>query len=411
MINTTKERKVVVTGIGVITPIGTGMDAFWNSLINGKSGISEITRFDTERYPTRIAGEIKDFDPKEYMPEGLANSLCRYSQLGYSAVKMAVQDAGLDLRKLNKNKIGVSIGVGIEALSYYDEKSAIENNNYNMRTEPPTENRGLSNIVSDLLGSSGPNFVVATACSSGNQAIGIGKEMIKSGQVDMVLTGGVEAPIFPLNLAAFCSLRVLSKRNEEPAKASRPFDQDRDGFVMGEGAGILVLESEKKARERGANIYGEIGGYGATSDAFHMTKPSIDKVQISRSMIKEIEEEKLTTDDIDYINAHGTSTLANDKGETKAIKMVFEDNPHNIPISSTKSMMGHLMGAAGAVELIVCLLTIKNGLIPPTINLNNPAPECDLDYVPNKARKKTVNTVLSNSFGFGGNNSTLVLKK
>ncbi len=411
MINTTKEKKVVVTGIGVITPIGTGMDAFWNSLINGKSGISEITRFDTERYPTRIAGEIKDFDPKEYMPEGLANSLCRYSQLGYSAVKMAVQDAGLDLRKLNKNKIGVSIGVGIEALSYYDEKSAIENNNYNMRTEPPTENRGLSNIVSDLLGSSGPNFVVATACSSGNQAIGIGKEMIKSGQVDMVLTGGVEAPIFPLNLAAFCSLRVLSKRNEEPAKASRPFDQDRDGFVMGEGAGILVLESEEKARERGANIYGEIGGYGATSDAFHMTKPSIDKIQISRSMITAIEDAKLTIDDIDYINAHGTSTLANDKGETKAIKMVFEDNPHSIPISSTKSMMGHLMGAAGAVELIVCLLTIKNGLIPPTINLNNPAPECDLDYVPNKVRKKTINTVLSNSFGFGGNNSTLVLKK
>ncbi len=410
MINNMKKDKVVVTGIGVISPIGTGIHSFWESLINGESGISEITRFNTERYPTKIAGEIKDFDPEKYIPKNLANSLCRHSQLGVSASKMAVQDAGLDLDSLNINKVGVSIGVGAETLSFYDEKTAVENNNYNMRTEPPTENRGLSHIVSSLLGLSGPHFVVATACSSGNQSIGIAKEMIKSGQVDMVLAGGVEASILPLNLAAFCSLRVLSKRNNDHSKASRPFDKDRDGFVMGEGAGMLVLEREEKAIKRGVHIYGEVAGYGATSDAFHMTKPSIDKVEISKSMLSAIEDANLTINNIDYINAHGTSTPANDKGETKAIKMAFGNNAYSIPISSTKSMTGHLMGAAGAVELIASLLAIKNNVIPPTINLESPAPECDLDYVPNKARKKKINTVLSNSFGFGGNNSTIVVK-
>jgi len=411
MINITKKNRVVITGIGVITPIGTGIDAFWDSLINGKSGISEITRFNTERYPTRIAGEIKNFDPKEYMPEGLANSLCRYSQLGYSATKMAIQDAGLDIGRLNKDKVGVSIGIGTETLLYYDEKTAIENNNYNIRSESPTENRGLPNIVSELLGTSGPSFVVATACSSGNQAVGIAKGMIKSGQVDMVLTGGVESPIFPLNLAAFCSLRVMSKRNDDPTRASRPFDNGRDGFVMGEGAGMLVLESEESALRREAHIYGEVAGYGATSDAFHMTMPSKNRKEICKSMFMAIEDANLGIGNIDYINAHGTSTPANDSGESRAIKTVFGQSSYDIPISSTKSMTGHLMGAAGAVELIVCILAINNGIIPPTINLDNPAPECDLDYVAHKAREKEINAAMSNSFGFGGNNSTLVVKR
>ncbi len=411
MINATKKDKVVVTGIGIISPIGTGITSFWESLTSGKSGISEITRFKTERYPTRIAGEINDFDPEKYMPDDLANSLCRYSQLGLSASKMAIQDASVDLNNLNKKRVGVSIGVGLEILSYYDETSAVENNNYNIRIKPPVENGNLSNLISDFYNLSGQSLIVSTACSSGNQAVGIAKEMISSGQADIVLTGGVEAPIFPLNLAAFCSLRVLSKRNDEPSKASRPFDKDRDGFVMGEGAGMLVLESEESALRRGANIYGEVAGYGATSDAFHMTKPSIDKVQISKSMLLAIEDANLAINDIDYINAHGTSTAANDKGETKAIKMVFGDNAQRIPTSSTKSMTGHLMGAAGAVELIVSLLAIRNGAIPPTINLDNPDPECDLDYVPDKAREKEIKIVLSNSFGFGGNNSTLVVKK
>ena len=412
MMNITEKNKVVVTGIGILSPIGTGIDYFWKSLVNGKSGISEITRFNTERYPTKIAGEIKDFDPEKYMPEDFANGLCRYSQLGFSATKMAIQDSGLDIGSFNnKDRVGVSIGVGIEILSYYDEKTAIENNNYTSRTKPPTENRNLSNVVSDLFGFSGQNVIVSTACSSGNQAVGIAREMIKSGQADIVLTGGVEAPIFPLNLAAFCSLRVLSKRNEDPTRACRPFDKDRDGFVMGEGAGMLVLESEESALKRGTHIYGEVAGYGATSDAFHMTKPSVDKVQISKSMFSAIEDADLTINDIGYINAHGTSTPANDKGETRAIKMVFGNNAYRIPVSSTKSMTGHLMGAAGAVELIVSLLAIKNGVIPPTINLENPEPECDLDYVPGRAREKEINTVLSNSFGFGGNNSTLVIKK
>ena len=407
-----KKDKVVVTGIGIISPIGTGIDNFWKSLINGKSGISEITRFNTERYPTKIAGEIKDFDPEKYMPEDLANNLCRYSQLGMAASRMAIQDAGLDPGNFNSNdRVGVSIGVGIEILSYHDEKTAIENDNYTSRAKPPAENRNLSNVVSDLFGFSGQNVIVSTACSSGNQAVGIAREMIQTGQADIVLTGGVEAPVFPLNLAAFCSLRVLSKRNDEPTRASRPFDKDRDGFVMGEGAGMLVLESEESALRRGTRIYGEVAGYGATSDAFHMTKPSMDKVQIFKSMLLAIEDADFTINDIDYINAHGTSTSANDKGETKAIKMVFGNDAYRIPVSSTKSMTGHLMGAAGAVELIVSLLAIKNGVIPPTINLENPAPECDLDYVPDKAREQVINTVLSNSFGFGGNNSTLVVKK
>ena len=409
--NTAKKDKVVVTGIGIISPIGTGIDLFWESLINGKSGITEITRFNTERYPTKIAGEIQDFNPEKYMPEDLANDLCRYSQLGLAATRMAIQDASLDLVSLNKDKVGVSIGVGIETLLYYDEKAAVENNNYTIRTEPPVENRNLSNVVSDFYGLSGQNLIASTACSSGNQAVGIAREMIRTGQADIVLTGGTEAPIFPLNLAAFCSLRVLSKRNEDPTRASRPFEKDRDGFVMGEGAGMLVLESEESALKRGAHIYGEVAGYGATSDAFHMTKPSVDKVQIFKSMLSAIEDADFTTNDIDYINAHGTSTCANDKGETKAIKMVFGNDGYRIPVSSTKSMTGHLMGAAGAVELIISLLAIKNGAIPPTINLENPAPECDLDYVPEKARNKEINVVMSNSFGFGGNNSTLVVKK
>lgn len=409
--NTIKKEKVVVTGIGIISPVGIGIDTFWESLINGKSGISEITRFNSERYSTRIAGEVSDFIPEEYMSDELANTLCRYSQLGLSAMRMAVQDASLDLGSINKEKAGVSIGVGIETLSYFDEKSAIENDNYLLRTKPPTENRNLSNVVASLFDFSGQNLIVSTACSSGSQAIGIAREMIQTGQADIVLTGGVEAPVFPLNVAAFCSLRVLSKRNDNPTKASRPFDKDRDGFVMGEGAGMLVLESEESALKRGKHIYGEIAGYGATSDAFHMTKPSKDKVQIFRTMLSAINDAGLTINDIDYINAHGTSTVANDSGETRAIKMVFGNDAYRIPVSSTKSMTGHLMGAAGAVELIVSLLAIKNGVIPPTINLENPAPECDLDYVPVKAREKEINTVLTNSFGFGGNNSTLVVKK
>lgn len=403
--------RIVVTGIGIITPIGIGVDAFWESAIHGKSGISMISRFNVEGYPTKIAGEIKNFHPEKYMPDDLANALCRYSQLGLAAAQMAVRDANLKLSSLNKDKVGISIGVGAETLLYYDEKTAIENNKYTLRTKPPLENRNIANVISDYFHFSGQNLVVATACSSGNQAIGVARDMIKSGQADIVLTGGVEAPIFPLNLAAFCSLRIMSKRNDQPTKASRPFDKDRDGFVMGEGAGILVLEREEKACERGAHIYGEIAGYGATSDAFHMTMPSQDRMQICKAMSLAIEDAQLDISNIDYINAHGTSTIANDRGETKAIKTVFENNAYEIPISSTKSMTGHLMGAAGAVELITCILALQEGVIPPTINLEHADPECDLDYVTTGARKKELNAVLSNSFGFGGNNSTLVIKR
>lgn len=406
-----KRNKVVVTGIGIITPIGIGIDEYWESAIGGKSGISAISRFNVEGYPTKIAGEVKNFTPDEHMPKELAYNLSRYSQLGLAAARMAVKDARLDFSGIDKSKVGVSIGLGDETLSYYDEKTAIGNNNYILRTKPPMDNRNTSNIISDFFGFSGQSLIVATACSSGNQAIGIARDMIKSGQADLVLTGGVEAPVFPLILAAFCSLRIMSKRNDQPAKASRPFDKDRDGFVMGEGAGILVLEREEKACERGAHIYAEIAGYGATSDAFHMTMPSQDRMQICQAMRLAIEDAGLNINEIDYINAHGTSTLANDRGETKAIKTVFGDNAYKIPISSTKSMTGHLMGAASAVELITCILAIKNSILPPTINLEHPDPECDLDYIANKARKKEIDTALSNSFGFGGNNSTIVIKR
>lgn len=405
-----KKNKVVVTGIGIITPIGIGIDSFWKSLIDGESGISTISRFNVERYPTKIAGEIKNFNPGEYMSEKLTNNLSRFSQLGLAATKMAIEDASLDLFSMNRSKVGISIGVGAETLLYYDEKTAIENNNYTLRVKPPTEYKSISNAISSVFHFSGQNLVVATACSSGNQAIGIAKDMIELGQADLVLTGGVEAPIFPLNLAAFCSLRIMSKRNDQPAKASRPFDRDRDGFVMAEGAGIIVLEKEEKACKRGVHIYGEIAGYGATSDAFHMTMQPKDRVQICKAMRLAIEDAKLDINDIDYINAHGTSTLANDCAETQAIKMVFGENAYKIPVSSTKSMTGHLMGAAGAVELIVCLLAINKGVIPPTINLENPDPECDLDYVANRARKKEIYTAISNSFGFGGNNSAIVVR-
>jgi 3-oxoacyl-[acyl-carrier-protein] synthase II len=406
-----RKNKVVVTGIGIITPIGTGIDSFWESSIKGISGISLISRFDIEGYPTKIAGEIKNFTPEEYMSEELANNLSRSSQLGLVAAQMAVKDARLDISNIDKNKIGVSIGLGAEVLSYYDEKTAIENNNYTLRTKPLRENKNVSNVISDFFGFSGQNLIVATACSSGNQAIGIARDMIKSGQADLVLTGGVEAPLFPLYFASFCSLRIMSKRNDHPEKASRPFDKERDGFVMGEGAGLLILEREEKAYERGAYIYGEIAGYGATSDAFHMTMPAKDRMQICKAMRLAIEDANLNINDIDYINAHGTSTVTNDSGETKAIKTVFGNTAYNIPISSTKSMTGHLIGAAGAVELISCILAIKNGVIPPTINLEHADPECDLDYVANSARKKEINTVMSNSFGFGGNNSTIIVKK
>lgn len=405
------ENRVVVTGIGIITPIGIGIDEYWESAIGGKSGISAISRFNAEGYPTKIAGEINNFHPEKYMPDDLADNLSRYSQLGLAAAQMAVKDAKVGFSGIDKSRVGVSIGLGDEILSYYDEKTAIRNNNYILRTKPPMDNRNTSNIISDFFGFSGQSLTVATACSSGNQAIGIARDMITAGQADLVLTGGAEAPIFPLILAAFCSLRILSKRNDHPTKASRPFDKERDGFVMGEGAGILILEREEHACERGAHIYGEIAGYGASSDAFHMTMPSQDRLQICRAMTLAIEDAGLNINDIDYINAHGTSTAANDRGETKAIKTVFGDNAYNIPISSTKSMTGHLMGAASAVELITCILAIKTGVLPPTINLEHADPECDLDYVPNKARKKEINTALSNSFGFGGNNSTVVIKK
>ncbi|NIR48627.1 beta-ketoacyl-ACP synthase II [candidate division KSB1 bacterium] len=405
------ERRVVITGLSAITPIGIGKQAFWESLISGKSGIDRITRFDTDGYATRIVGEVKHFDPAIYNLNGQSAEYARYSQLGLAATKMALQDAALDLERVDKHRVGVSAGVGGENISLRDEQKSVANQRVSTREKPPGDSNLLSNQIADEFGLSGPNVGISTACSAGNQAIGQARNLIRLGKADIVITGGAEAPIFPLVVASFCALRIMSKRNDEPEKASRPFDRNRDGFILSEGAGILVLETLDHALKRDAHIYGEIVGYGSTCDAYHMTVPSPDKVQIARAIKMALKEATLNPERVDYISAHGTSTLANDIGETKAIKHIFRDDAYKTPVSSIKSMIGHTIGAAGAIELIACALALEHNVLPPTINYEEPDPQCDLDYIPNVAREASVNIALSNSFGFGGNNSTIILKK
>ena len=408
------DRRVVITGIGVVTPVGNDLDSFWTSLKEGKSGIGRISSFDITNYDCQIAGEVRNFDPKPFFknPKDVRRT-DRFVQLAMGAAKMSINDSGLDLERVNRDRFGTIISSGIGGLKTLEEQFTILMNKGPSRTSPFTIPMLISNMASGIIsmefGLRGPNMCIVTACATSNNSIGESWRMIKFGDADIFLAGGSEASIVELGLAGFSSMRALSRRNDEPERASRPFDRDRDGFVMSEGAGVVVVEDLEHAKKRGAKIYCELSGYGLSSDAYHMTAPPEDGEGAARAMKLALDHAKISPADVDYINAHATSTGLGDIAETKAIKMVFgEEQAKKVAISATKSMTGHLLGGAGAVEMAACALSIRDGIIPPTINLENPDPECDLDYTPNKAREKKVRVTLNNSFGFGGHNATLV---
>lgn len=408
-------KRVVITGLAAISPVGTGIDKFWDALVNGRTGIGPLTRFPAEQYPTRIAGEVKDFDPSLYIDKKEAKRMDRFTQYAVAGAKMAIEDAKIDLDQLEKDRVGVILGSGIGGIETMEESCRVLAEKGPGRVSPFFVPMMIGNMaagqVAIALGVTGPNITVVTACASGTNAIGDAFKLIQRGGAEVVLAGGTEASITPLAFAGFCSMRALSTNNEEPEKASRPFDAHRDGFVMGEGAGVVVLESLEHAQERGARIYAEVLGYGSTADAHHITAPAPGGVGAARSMQEAINDAGIKADEVDYINAHGTSTDMNDKYETMAIKAVFGEHANKLAISSTKSMTGHLLGAAGGIEFIAMTLAVVNDLVPPTINLEHPDPECDLDYVPNVARKMQVDYALSNSLGFGGHNATVLIGK
>ncbi len=408
-------RRVVVTGLGVISPIGIGKEEFFQSLKNGVSGVDYITRFDTELFDTKIAAEVKNFDPTEYIDKKEARRMDRFTQFAVAASKMAVKDGNLDTDIIDQNRFGVCIGCGIGGMETMENQCSILREKGPGRVSPFFVPMMISNIaagnISIALNAKGPNTTVVTACASATNAIGEAFKTIQRGAADIMISGGTEAAITPMALAGFSSMKALSTRNDDPKSASRPFDKERDGFVMGEGAGILILEELESAKNRGATIYAEVVGYGTTADAHHITAPSPDAVGAYRSMQMAIDDAGINKYDIDYINAHGTSTGLNDKLETLAIKNLFMEHTKDMAISSTKSMTGHLLGAAGAIEAAACIMAINESIVPPTINYKNKDEECDLDYVPNIAIKKEVKYALSNSLGFGGHNATIILRK
>lgn len=395
------KKRVVITGLGCVTPIGNGKDNFWNSIKNGVCGIDKVTRFDASNFQTQVVAEVKDFNGEEYINKKELKRMDRFSQYAVVASKMAVEDANLDLESIDRNKMGVIIGSGIGGIETIEEQHKILLNKGNKRVTPFFIPMMIVNMaegqVSIYLGAKGPNTNVCTACASGAHSIGDAFKIIQRGDADIMVTGGSEAPITELSFSGFCNMKAMSTRNDDPKTSSRPFDKDRDGFVMGEGAGIVILEDLEQALKRNAKIYAEVVGYGLTSDAYHMTTPA--------------EDGNVPLDEVDYINAHGTSTPYNDRLETLAIKNVFKDKAYDLNVSSTKSMTGHLLGAAGAVEAIVCAMSIDDKFIPPTTNVQNLDEELDLDYVLDKGREKEVRYVMSNSLGFGGHNATLVFKK
>lgn len=408
------KHRVVVTGMGVMTSLGSNIEQFWNNLLEGKSGVSVVEAFDFSEYPTRIAAEIKNFNPEDYGIERKeARKMDRFVQFASVASKLAVADSGLDIgTNADAERVGVMIGSGIGGLGTWEDQHNVLLEKGPKRVSPFFIPMMIANMasgqVSMLTGAKGPNSTAVTACATGTHSIGDSYKMIQRGDADVMIAGGAEATIRPTGMAGFCSMRAMSTRNEEPEKASRPFDTDRDGFVMGEGAGVLVLESLEHARARGAKIYAEVIGYGMSGDAFHMTEPDPDGA--ARCMAKAIRDAGIEPSQVDYINAHGTSTPVGDRSETTAIKKTFGDHAYKVAVSSTKSMTGHLLGAAGGVEAVILALTLQNGVIAPTINLDNQDPELDLDYVPNQPRKADVRVALSNSFGFGGHNATIVMK-
>lgn len=409
------KRRVVITGMGVISPIGIGKEAFFSSLKEGKSGVGLISRFNPEGLSTKIAAEVKDFEPIAYIDKKEAKRMDRFTQFAVAASKMALEDAIMNHEEIDEDRMGVCLGSGIGGIETFENQHKVMMEKGVGRVSPFFIPMMISNIASGYISmtfnAKGPNMTVVTACASATNAIGEAYRMIERNDADIMITGGTEASITPLSIAGFCSMKALSERNDEPEKASRPFDKDRDGFVMGEGSGILILEELEHAQKRGARIYGEIVGYGSTADAYHITAPAPDGEGALKAMKKAMQDACINPEQIDYINAHGTSTELNDKYETMAIKKLLGQHAYKVSISSTKSMTGHLLGAAGAVEAIACLMTINEGIIPPTINYSKADENCDLDYVPNACKKASVNYVMSNSLGFGGHNASIILKK
>jgi len=407
------DRRVVITGLGAITPVGNNVETFWSNLKKGVSGIRKIEAFDTTDYDCQIGGEVRDFDPKPFFrnPKDIRRT-DRFAQLALAAAKMALENSGIDLETLNRDRFGVIVSSGIGGLKTLEDQYTVLVTKGPSRNSPFTIPMLISNMASGLIsmeyGLHGPNMCIVTACATSNNAIGESWRMIKFGDADIFLAGGSEASIVAIGLAGFSAMRALSTRNDEPERASRPFDRDRDGFVMSEGAGVVVVEELEHAKARGAKIYCELAGYGLTADAYHMTAPPPNGEGAARAMQLALEHARISADQVDYINAHATSTDIGDLCETRAIKKVFGNHARKVSISSTKSMTGHLLGGAGGVEMAACALAIRDSVIPPTINLENPSEECDLDYTPNVAREKKVRVVLNNSFGFGGHNATLV---
>lgn len=409
------KRRIVITGIGVLSPIGIGQEEFTQALRDGKSGANLIDSFDTTDFACKIAANVKNFLPENFIDKKKARRMARFTQLGVAAAKMAIEDSGLDFSKEDLSRIGAVTGTGIGGMDIIEEEHTALMTRGPRRVSPFLIPMIITNMlpgeISIQYGFTGPNYAVTSACASSNHAMGDALRLLRYGDADVMITGGSEGAVTPISVAGFCSLKALTLRNDDLLKASRPFDKNRDGFLMGEGAAILVFETLEHALKRGAKIYAEFAGYGASGDAYHMTAPSPEAKSAVQAMEIAIKDAGISKDEVDYINAHGTSTDMNDRIETFAIKKVFGERAYKIPISSTKSMTGHLLGAAGAVETVATILSMKNGFIHPTINYETPDPDCDLDYVPNVARQQQITCALSNSLGFGGHNAAVILKK
>jgi 3-oxoacyl-[acyl-carrier-protein] synthase II len=408
-------RRVVVTGLGCISPLGNDVTSMWGNILAGKSGVGMITHYDTSQFKTKIAAQVNDFDAVELFGKVEARRMDRFSQFAVAAAQQALADSGLNVDDNIRDRTGVVIGTGIGGLGTLFEQIKVYYDRGPSRVSPFTVPMMLpdtaSGMIAIFLGLRGPNMAVVTACATGTNSIGEATEVIRRGQADVMLAGGSEAVIVPIAMASLGVMGALSTRNDEPERASRPFDRDRDGFVMGEGAAVLVLEALEFAEQRGANILAEVSGYGSTNDAYHISAPAENGAGAARCMLMALENAGIGVGDIDYINAHGTSTPLNDKSETAAIKTVFGERAYQVPISSTKSMTGHLLGASGALEALICVKAMEDGMMPPTINYETPDPICDLDYIPNQARAATLRQVMSNSFGFGGHNASIILSR
>ena len=408
-------HRVYITGIGAISPLGLELESTWDGIANGKSGVDFLTAFDTEGFDTRFGAEVKGFDPENYLDRKDARRMDRFAQFAAVAAQQACQQAGLSPNGNDPYRVAVVVGSGIGGISTLSQQFAVLNERGPRRVSPFLIPMMLGDMasaqVSMITGSMGANYCLVSSCSSGADAMGQAWEMVRTGREDIVLAGGTEAPLVPVSVAGFNALRALSRRNDSPAEASRPFDIERDGFVMGEGAAVFVMESEESAARRGVEPLAELRGYAATSDAHHLTEPSATGESAARAMSVALTEAGIDPSEVGYINAHGTSTPLNDKHETKAIKVALGEDAYRVPISSSKSMTGHLLGAGGALEAAICVMAMRDGLVPPTINLDEPDPECDLDYTPNQARRLEIDVAMSNSFGFGGHNSVLVFSK